>query len=154
MPRYSDRQPFTTAADFVVVRSFTINGVSLAPGDAVPKDGVADRVLRNLYDQRKIDIAPAHSPATAAPQRAAKADAAPRAPKPRAEAQSAPVAPATAPVNPQITDAVTQAPAYRVKHAGLGGFKVIDAKGVPVGKGFPTKAEAEAEIARLTEAAS
>lgn len=152
MSRYSARLPFTTSADFTVVRPFTINGVSVAPGDAMPTAGVAERVLRNLYDQRKIDIAPTNSPATAAPQRAPKADAAPRAPKPRPEAQSAPVAPPMAPVNEQITDAVTQAPAprYRVKHAGLGGFKVLDANGVPLGKGWPTKAEAEAEVARLT----
>lgn len=143
MSRYSARAPFTTSAEFVVVRSFILNGVSHAPGDKVVREGVNDRVLRNLYDQRKINIAPENSPAKPAPQRAAKAQPAPRAPIPQPEAQSAPAAAPTAPQPPADSG-------YRVKHAGLGGWKVIDAKGAPIGKGFPSKAEAEAEIARLT----
>lgn len=58
MSRYSDRQPFTIAADFVVTRPFTINGRTYDYGDTLVPDAIGHRLLRNLYDSRRIDIAP------------------------------------------------------------------------------------------------
>jgi len=135
---YEPLLPFTPHAEFEVLQPLNIDGVDLTPGSKLPKNGLNHRLLRQLYEQRRIGVAgpdysgltaPARAPAQEAP---AAAPAAPAAPAPTAATE----APAT--------------PAYRIKQAGLGGFKVIDAKGQPIGPGFKTKADAEAEIARLT----
>lgn len=138
---YEPLLPFTPHAEFKVVQPFNIDGVDLTPGSIVPKANISHRLLRQLYEQRRIEVV--------APDYAAAAAAAPATPAPAPEAPpSAPVAP-QAPSPTQAPEAPA-VPTYRVKQAGLGGFKVIDANGQPIGKGWPTKAEAEAEIARLT----
>jgi hypothetical protein len=137
---YEPLLPFTPNAHFVVLMPLNIDGIDLPPGSPLPKSGLNDRLLRQLYEQRRIGVA--------GPDYTGLPPAAPVAPAPVQEAPSAPVA---TPAATSAPDAPT-APAYRVKQAGLGGFKVIDAKGQPIGKGWPTKAEAEAEIARLTAA--
>jgi hypothetical protein len=130
MSRFAKRPPFHPAGNFVCVRQFTLNGVDLRPGAIVNKVGVQERTLSKLYDAGKISYAPDQGPIVA---------------------ETAPVAATPAPVAPTTTEAkeAPVAPAYRVKQAGLGGYKVIDASGQPLGKGYKTKAEAEAEIERL-----
>lgn len=136
---YEPLLPFTPHAQFKVVQPFNIDGVDLTPGSVLPKANINNRLLRLLYEQRKIEVVgpdyaglpPAAAPAPVVP--------------------SAPAAPPQAPA-PAPAPEAPSAPAYRVKQAGLGGFKVIDASGQPIGKGWPSKAEAEAEIARLTAA--
>lgn len=132
---YEPLLPFTPHAEFAVLQPLTIDGIDLTPGSKLPKQGLNERLLRQLYEQRRIGVigpdytglfTPATPPARMAPETPA-------------------VAPPAPPVEPTSTP-----PRYRVKQAGLGGFKVIDAKGQPIGPGFKTKAEAEAEIARLT----
>ena len=134
---YEPLLPFTPHAEFVVLQPFNIDGIDLTPGSPLPKNGLNHRLLRQLYEQRRIGVSgPDYSGLPAA------------APAPRAPAQEAPAAKAApAPAAAQEAPAM---PAYRIKQAGLGGFKVVDAKGQPIGPGFKTKAEAEAEIARLT----
>ncbi|CAB5220386.1 hypothetical protein UFOVP233_63 [uncultured Caudovirales phage] len=140
--------PFTPFARFEVFLPFTIDAHTYAPGEILNSEGLTDTLLRQLYEQRKIGVVgPDYErleKAKEAEKRAQKAEAAASAPKPQPKAEAAPSA---APAAPEAT---TEAPAYRIKHAGLGGYKVIDAKGQPIGPGFKTKAEAEAEIARLT----
>lgn len=158
MSRYTAPPPFTPHADFEVARPLTMNGRKYEPGDQLIKDAMSERLLRNLYDQRRITmIIP--EPMAAAKRhpldhdgdgrkggslpRTAGAQAPSQAPAATTPAEPAEVAPVAAPAAP------AEAPRYRIKHAGLGGYKVIDASGAPVGKGHKTKEEAQAEIDRL-----
>lgn len=135
--------PFTPLARFEVFLPFTIDAHTYAPGEILKSEGLTDTLLRQLYEQRKIGVVgPDYDrmeKSKAVQKSAPKADPEPIAPAAQPKAEDAPSAPDTAP----------EAPSYRIKQAGLGGFKVIDAKGQPIGPGFKTKAEAEAEIARL-----
>jgi hypothetical protein len=166
MSRYATRQPFTLAADYVCIRTVTINGHTYAPGEPIPAGAARDRVLRSLYDSRKIDIA-GPTQAAAKPAKPKKAKAPKNAPAAPADAPSAATPADTA------TDATAQAPApaadataadtagepageaaaaptgHRVKQAGLGGFKVIAPSGEVIGQGWPTYAEALTEAQRL-----
>jgi hypothetical protein len=193
LSRYAARQPFTPLAEFVVARPFDLNGETLTPGVGVQKDGLDERLLRNLYEQRKIEIIDlaAVRAKQAADAAAADAEAARKAAETAAQGEKPATAPATpaktvgrprkaaaapaaegekpaaAPATPAKTvgrprkDAAAPAtegekPAtvpmrYRVKQAGLGGFKVLDEAGVPVGDGWPTHAEAMAEAVRLND---
>jgi len=135
LSRYFARQPFSPLAAFVVTRPFDLNGDTMVPGTPMPTNGLDERLLRNLYDQRKIDIV-ANDPA----QAPAPPPAAPEAPAPRGRARK---------TDKAATEAPTAPARYRVKQAGFGGFKVIDAAGVPQGEGWPTEADALKEIERL-----
>lgn len=137
---YEPLLPFTPHAQFKVLQPLNIDGIDLPPGSPLPKTGLNDRLLRQLYEQRRIGVV--------GPDYTGLPPAAPVAPAPAQEAPSAPAVAPEAPAAPAAPEAPS-APAYRVKQAGLGGFKVIDANGQPIGKGWPTKAEAEAEAARL-----
>lgn len=53
-------------APLVARRPFRLFGVDYAPGEAVPRDAAADRVLRNLYNARRLDAAESPPPALAA----------------------------------------------------------------------------------------
>lgn len=140
MRRYDLRPPFTPLATFRVVRPMTLGGANLAAGDAVPVGTVSVDRLRQLYDARKIEIIPVGI----VPTKAAAA-----APAPEGTAALVGVAP----VVDAPAAAGSAAPArYRIKHAGMGGFKIIDVSGAPVGPGYKTKAEAEAKIAELVSA--
>jgi hypothetical protein len=125
LSRFSTRLPFTTVAEFVVARPFDLNGKSLVPGVPMPRDGIDDRLLKNLYDQRKIEIG----------------------------AQAAADVPTNEPaVEKKAADKPATVGKYRVKQAGIGGFKVLDEAGAPIGPGFKTHAEALAEAERLNAA--
>lgn len=127
------RQPFHPGSTFNATRPFTMNGVNYAAGDRVDTTGVPDRTLRALYEQRKIDYASVEP--VVAPQAAPQAEAKP---KPKAEKKA--------------EQPVDDKPQYRVKQAGLGGFKVISPDGAPVGPGYKTHAEALVEAQRLNAA--
>jgi hypothetical protein len=141
---YEPLLPFTPHAEFVVLTPFNIDGVDLTPGTTLPKAGLNSRLLRQLYEQRRIGVAGPDYSGLPAP-----AVAPLLAPSPVDDSQAAaPVTKAAAhPVDPTSTP-----PAYRIKQAGLGGFKVLDAKGQLIGQGHKTKAEAEAAIAALIAA--
>lgn len=133
----ADRHPFHPDGNFVAFKPFTLNGVSLSYGDPVNKEGVEPRLLRALYDQRKIDYGTVTAKSvdgSNASDTAANADFA------KSTYTDANIANGSA--NKKDGH-------HKVKHAGLGGWKVIDPKGVPVGPGHKTKAEAQAEADRL-----
>lgn len=56
------RRKFAQNGKYVFTRGERVSGVQYGPGDAVPNDEVNPRVLRLLYDQRRIDYADADSP--------------------------------------------------------------------------------------------
>ncbi|CAB4122328.1 hypothetical protein UFOVP32_7 [uncultured Caudovirales phage] len=126
MSRYAASAPFDLAAEFVAARPFLAGGVNFMPGSAIPKGTISERILRNLYSQRKVSMIQG----TAQPVR-----------KP---VQAKPAAPVE---NPQET---AEPGKYRVKQAGLGGFKVVDANGAPITPGFKTYDEAKAAMERLS----
>ncbi len=47
---------FDRSNDFVVLRPVTVHGVALTPGDPFDKTTVTTRTLRQLFDQRKINV--------------------------------------------------------------------------------------------------
>lgn len=51
-------EPFDRARDFTVVRPFTLDGRALAPGEAFDKSLLTTRRLRQLFDQRRLAMAP------------------------------------------------------------------------------------------------
>jgi hypothetical protein len=55
MSRYR-REPFDVAGPFVVRRTFTFNGETFYQDDNFPLDGVSNRRVRQLYDNRRIDM--------------------------------------------------------------------------------------------------
>lgn len=50
------RKPFTAAGPFVVRRAVLFDGQKLVPHEPFPHEGVAARRLRQLYDNRVIDV--------------------------------------------------------------------------------------------------
>ena len=55
MSRYR-RVPFDVAGPFVVRRTFTFNGETFYQDDNFSVDGVSKRRVRQLYDNRRIDM--------------------------------------------------------------------------------------------------
>lgn len=153
MTGFIPRQPFHPASDFVAVRGFTLNSVELKEGDPVDTTGVEERVLRALYDQRKIDY-PAIKPVKAQSQATLEA---------KLEATLEGTLQATLEPTLEGTPASGEDTAkpkghvsglkkkdgHSIKRAGFGGWKVIDPKGAPVGPGYKTEAEAQARADEL-----
>lgn len=50
--------PFTPLYDFIVERPMTIHGRTYARGDTLDKTDLSERLLRQLYEQRKIIPSP------------------------------------------------------------------------------------------------
>lgn len=48
------RLPFSPDYDFVAARALLLDGESLGAGDRVPKERLQPRLLRKLFEQRKI----------------------------------------------------------------------------------------------------
>lgn len=145
------RQPFHPASDFVAAAPFTLNGKDLNWGDPVDTTGVDDRLLRALYEQRKIDYAEIRPVKASGGKATVEATV-----EGTVQAKVQATLEATLEGGPQAADQKGHAdtdkkiaPRYKVKHAGLGGWKVIDDKGVPVGAGHKTKALAEEAAAAL-----
>ena len=145
--KHSRRAPFWPTASFHCARPFSLNGQEFAPGDPVPNvtQGGDERLLERLYNQHKINAgepaaslvpAAAPEPAQEAEKRPAKAEVKPAPVQPKPETDAAQIAP--------------EAPLYVPKNAGFGGWKVVNTRTKEVsGQSFPSKAAAEAEIARL-----
>jgi hypothetical protein len=93
------------------------------------------RLLELLYTQRRVEVI---GPKEVLPM-AADAQAEPRKKAPAKK------------VEPEAAAADKPPMKYRVKQAGLGGFKVIGPNGAPVGEGHKTYALAEAEAERLSK---
>lgn len=130
---YHPLHPFTPGARYKVVRPpVTLDGHEFTYDDELPAD-VDLRLLELLYTQRKIEVI---GPKEVLPM---AADA-PAAPVKKAPAKK--VEPAAAADAPPLK--------YKVKQAGLGGFKVIAPNGAPVGEGHKTYDLALAEAQRLS----
>lgn len=130
MSRYADLPPFHPGETFKVVRVVTLNGTEYQPNEILNKDGVSDRLLRRLYEQRKIVVVASGAPVT---------------PKKDKSASKAAPAKEAAPVATEKDDKRTR---YWVKQAGIGGHKVISPKG-EVLQSYKDRDEALAEAERL-----
>lgn len=111
-----NRQPFSVHAAFVVTKPFVMDGEQYVRGDAVPTDGIEPRRLRQMWDNRMIDAAPAM------PQ-AAPAGAAKRVQE-RSNESSVPVAS----TQPETAPEAAQG-GFKVEHRGFGRYWVLDAAG-------------------------
>lgn len=155
MSRYSAQAPFTPGAVYAVVRrGVLVSGRRYAPGSVIPAGTLPDRLARSLYEQRLIRLA------DGAEQKAARAVAKKAAGSAAAEAPDAAAPEAERPAAPEPDAApaeVADAPApdripvgsYAVVRAGMGGWKVTDPEGRPVGDGHETPEAAVAEAAGL-----
>jgi hypothetical protein len=134
MSRFNHPLPFSPLYDFQVLRVVTINGRQYKPGDRLDKANLAERRLRQMYENRVVSpIPPEVVPALLqAPRRAAE-----------------PVAdePAGQEIDPDNGEDVQSAAdtGKTAVHRGFGRWYVVHADGTEDGP--MTKAEAEAAAA-------
>lgn len=57
------RAPFSPGAEFTCLRPFVMSGVSYSMGDTLDKAGIEHRRLRQMFEARMIEVAPADAPA-------------------------------------------------------------------------------------------
>lgn len=54
MSRYAAQLPFSASYDFNATRELTLNGRTYQAGEEIDKEALPERLLRTLYESRKI----------------------------------------------------------------------------------------------------
>ena len=134
------RPSFSPDAAFRCVKPFVMNGVAYSLGDEVDTTEIEVRRLRQMYDSRIVEIAPADA------QDKPKAARAPKK-EPVAKATKA-EAPAKVEVSKDQPPAQTAGTGLRAEHRGFGRYVLVDASGAEV-EGPMTKAEADRRVAEV-----
>lgn len=159
MSRFTAQAPFTPNAAFVAMRRITLASRNYVPGDNIDRTKIPDRLLRTLYEQRKIGYGPEvieAIEATSGKATETEEEAAARAEAERIAAETAEAerlaaeqaAAAAAGGDTVAGGADTTAPAaprFKAKNAGFGGFKVIDTVTKETVASHETMAEAQAD---------
>lgn len=202
MSRFTTQAPFTPNAAFVALRRITLASRNYVPGDKIERTKISDRVLRTLYEQRKIGydeavIAAIEATAGQAPEgNDAPAGGADTQPGAGADTQPGGDTPAGGEGNDTIADgqdttagaeggdtvaaaqgedtiapaeggdtvaggtdepkadAAPAQPRFKTKNAGFGGFKVVDTVTTETVASWPTKEEADADVAQRNAGAA